>query len=522
MKPKFWTPLFLVLFLAGVSDCTSQNQIPDRRPAVAGQFYPGGKVELDQMLTSLFARAVPRMEDRTVLAIIAPHAGYVFSGEVAASSFNQIDPTKEYDNIFIIGPSHYVGFEGASVYPGGHFLTPLGPVKVNERTAKELLKHKEIFSSRADAQAREHSVEVEIPFLQHIMKKSFTIVPIVIGSDSREVCARVADVLRPYLNPKNLFVISTDFSHYPPYDDAEKVDRSTASAVLSNSPETLLRTLDRNATMGIPDLATSMCGWAGVLTLLDMTHGDAHIRIDTVEYRNSGDSDAGGRGQVVGYWAIAVSTSGGMGSLSVPLGGKPVPEPYVGEQKKDFTLNAEEKKALLKIARAAVVQNVTSGTLPVVDTASLPTALKIPCGAFVTLNEHNELRGCIGRFGAEEPLYRVVQEMAAAASTEDPRFTPVQPSEIEKLSIEISVLTPMRKISSIDEIQLGKHGIYIRKGNRSGTFLPQVATETGWNKEEFLGHCAQEKAGIGWDGWKDADIYVYEALVFSEHDVSPK
>jgi AmmeMemoRadiSam system protein B/AmmeMemoRadiSam system protein A len=522
MKTRFWASLLLLLFLAGVSDCRSQNQFPDRQPAVAGQFYPGDKTELDQMLASLFAQAVPRMEGRNVLAIITPHAGYVFSGGVAASSFNQIDPTKEYENIFIIGPSHYVGFEGASVYPGGHFLTPLGPVKVNEKTAKDLLKQSEIFSSRTDAQAREHSVEVEIPFLQHIMKKSFTIVPIVIGSDSREVCARIADVLRPYLNPNNLFVISTDFSHYPPYDDAERVDRLTASAVLSNSPEKLLRTLNRNATLGIPNLATSMCGWAGVLTLLEMTHGDAHIRIDTVEYRNSGDSEVGGKGQVVGYWAIAVSTPRAMGSLSVPLGGKPVPEPSMGEAKSDFTLTPEEKKELLKIARAAVVQNVTSGTLPIVDTASLPATLKIPCGAFVTLNENNELRGCIGRFGAAEPLYKVVQEMAAAASTEDPRFNPVQPSELDRLSIEISVLSPMRKISSIDEIQLGKHGIYIRKGNRSGTFLPQVATETGWNKEEFLGHCAQDKAGIGWNGWKDAEVYVYEALVFSEHDVSTK
>jgi hypothetical protein len=211
-----------------------------------------------------------------------------------------------------------------------------------------------------------------------------------------------------------------------------------------------------------------------------------------------------------------------MGSVSVPLGGKPVPVPEALEQKKDFTLTQMEKEELLKIARAAVVQQVQSGTLPPVDTASLPTALKIPCGAFVTLNEHHELRGCIGRFGAEEPLYRVVQEMAAAAATEDYRFTPVQKSELEKLSIEISVLTPMRKISSIDEIQLGKHGIYIRKGNRAGTFLPQVATETGWNKEEFLGHCAEEKAGLGWDGWKDAEVYVYEALVFREHDVSSK
>jgi len=168
------------------------------------------------------------------------------------------------------------------------------------------------------------------------------------------------------------------------------------------------------------------------------------------------------------------------------------------------------------------VERVRNGKLPVVDTASLTAAMKTPCGAFVTLNEHDQLRGCIGRFGAQEPLYRVVQEMAAAAATEDYRFPPVQGRELDKLSIEISVLTPMRRISSIDEIQLGKSGIYIKKGDRAGTFLPQVATETGWNKEEFLGHCAEEKAGIGYDGWKDAEIYVYEAVVFSESEFLAK
>jgi AmmeMemoRadiSam system protein A len=129
-----------------------------------------------------------------------------------------------------------------------------------------------------------------------------------------------------------------------------------------------------------------------------------------------------------------------------------------------------------------------------------------------------DLRGCIGRFDATEPLYKVVQQMAIAASTQDSRFPEVTPAEFKEIDIEISVLTPMRKISSIDEFQLGKHGIYMKKGFSSGTFLPQVATETGWTKEEFLGHCAQDKAHIGWNGWKDAELYVYEAYVFGEKE----
>jgi hypothetical protein len=148
--------------------------------------------------------------------------------------------------------------------------------------------------------------------------------------------------------------------------------------------------------------------------------------------------------------------------------------------------------------------------------ASLSAPLKTPCGAFVTLNKNQNLRGCIGRFDAIQPLWKVVQEMAMAAATQDYRFSKVEPNEIDQLKIEISVLTPLKRIQSADEFIMGKQGIYIRKGKASGTFLPQVANQTKWSKEEFLGHCSEDKAGIGWNGWKSAELYTYEALVFGE------
>jgi hypothetical protein len=182
----------------------------------------------------------------------------------------------------------------------------------------------------------------------------------------------------------------------------------------------------------------------------------------------------------------------------------------------EFKLSDKDKKDLLAIARNTVEYYVKNHAKPEEDKKNLSSILKTNCGAFVTLKMHGSLRGCIGRFDASEPLYKVVQDMAIASSTQDYRFSPVESNEIPELEIEISVLTPMRRISSINEIELGKHGIYIRKGYRSGTFLPQVAAETGWTREEFLGHCAQDKAGIGWNGWKDAELFVYEALVFGE------
>jgi len=179
-----------------------------------------------------------------------------------------------------------------------------------------------------------------------------------------------------------------------------------------------------------------------------------------------------------------------------------------------------DKKELLKIVRRTIEQYIRSGKTPAIDTTGFSENMKVKSGVFVTLKEKGDLRGCVGRFISDDPLYKVVQEMAIASSTQDTRFPRVESKEIDELEIEISVLSPMKKIHSIDEIELGKHGIYIKKGYYSGTFLPQVATETGWTKEEFLGHCARDKAGIGWDGWKDAEIYTYEANVFSEKEIN--
>jgi AmmeMemoRadiSam system protein A len=260
--------------------------------------------------------------------------------------------------------------------------------------------------------------------------------------------------------------------------------------------------LKENAVKVIPNLATSLCGWTSVLTLLDMTGNNNGYKYVPVLYMNSGDSRMGDKAQVVGYWSIAVSLQQTTTSST------------------EFNFNMDEKKELLKIARLTIEKYIRENKVPDIDTSHFTPDMMMHAGAFVTLKENGELRGCIGRFTSDEPLYRVIQDMAIASSTQDNRFPPVTSKEIDKLQIEISVLSPMKKINSIDEIVLGRDGIYIKKGYFGGTFLPQVASETGWSKEEFLGHCARDKAGLGWDGWKDADIYTYQASVFSEEEVS--
>ena len=490
-------PALLFIFILSLSTCLSQQNPDDRPPAVAGQFYPRKPEELRQMLISLGASGKAPMGLKSVAAIIVPHAGYVYSGKTAASGYNQINRHKQYENVFVIGPSHRTDLEGASVYTAGNFLTPLGSVEVNREVGEQLIARNKMFSSRRDAHEFEHSVEVQLPFLQQMLEKPFRIVPIVVGARTPAACRTLGEALRPYFNDRNLFVISTDFSHYPSYDDAVRIDHITASALMSNSPDSLLHTMARTERQGVPNLATSLCGWGGVLTFLSMTAPLKDVRFTPVEYSNSGDSPPGDRGQVVGYWAIAVTRQ----SPREPEG---------------FGLSNTERKALLSLARRTIEHYLTTGRMPETAPSALPAALSTPCGAFVTLYEHSSLRGCIGSFETTAPLYSVVREMAVASATQDYRFRPVDSSEIGELRIEISVLTPKRRIASIDEFQLGKHGIYIKKGNRSGTFLPQVAKETGWTKEEFFGHCARDKAGIGWDDWRDAELYVYEALVFGE------
>ena len=491
--------LIPVLLLSLLSCTNGQEKTSDRQPAVAGGFYPADPGQLTGELTRLFAGVDRSRSAEEVLAVIVPHAGYVYSGGVAASGYAKLDPEKTYENIFIIGPSHYVGFEGGAVFTTGNFVTPLGTVVVNRELGRQLTRKEPLFSDRTDAHDREHSVEVQIPFLQHVLKHPFTIVPIVVGSNSPAVCKRLGNALRPYFTAKNLFVISSDFSHYPSSTDAVAVDKLTADAVCSNSPETLLATLKANENKGIPNLETSLCGWSAVLTFLSMSSSE-RVTFSRVLYRNSGDAGIGDKQRVVGYWSIIVTTP----------------------PQHSSSLDEGDKAAILKLARETITSYLSNGTIPSTDPSSFSPSLQEAYGAFVTLNVHGNLRGCIGRFEPVDPLYKTIQSMAVAAATQDPRFVPLRAEELKNIEIEISVLTPLRRIHSIEEFQLGKHGIYMRKGDRSGTFLPQVAKETGWTKEEFLGHCAEEKAGIGWDGWKDAELYVYEAIVFGEKELKGK
>lgn len=499
---RYVSILLLTILIIMTPNCTSDKttaaQTPIVRPATqADRFYVGDSLTLAHEVDSLFDNHADMMPRKNLAAVIVPHAGYYFSGNVAAAAFKTIDPEKKYKRIFLLGPSHYEWVDGASVNVGvDYYSTPLGNVRVDCETADSLLKADSVFKYKARAHDREHCIEVQLPFLQRRMKEVPPIVPIIISTNNYTKLQRIAEVLKPYFNDDNLFVISSDFSHYPSYKDAYKADGITGKAVESGDVEQFIAVIESNARSGMRNLDTSACGEFAIITLMLML--DRQYDIQHLLYQNSGDIDPTGRDRVVGYHAFAICRNENVAS-----------DESTDEAR--FILTKDEKKKLKEIAKESIVAALDSTTYT--PTGLTPT-LRRKCGAFVSLHKHGQLRGCIGHFGEDVPLYEIVSEMAQAAAFEDPRFNPVRREELKALDIEISVLTPMRRIYSLDEFKLHKHGIYIKKGYRSGTFLPQVADEVDWTKEEFVGHCSRDKAGIGWDGWRDAELYVYEAIVF--------
>lgn len=482
----------------------SQSKSSDRQPYAAGRFYSADKETLTNDITKLFESCVKTTSHPSVRAIICPHAGYVFSGKVAASAFSVIDRNTAYKNVFVIGSSHVMAFEGASVYNTGDFITPLGKLTVNKEIANGLKKEK-LFDFPVNAHLQEHSLEVQMPFIQYYFKNTPQIVPIIIATNNVEKIKKIAEILKPWFTSENLFIISSDFSHYPSYKTANEVDKNTADAIVSGDPEKFLNTLKKNSYTDNTGLVTSMCGWTSGLLLLYMAEGNSDLEFKSMDYCNSGDSKYGNKEEVVGYNAIA---------LTEKNSGTQVIKNLSDEVK----FSDKEKEQLVSLARDNIRSMLYDKKRTSVNIEKLPEVFNKPYGAFVTLKINGSLRGCIGRFISSDPLYEVVLESSKSSAFEDPRFSPLTKEELPKTDIEITVLGPLKKISNINEIVLGRHGIYIKKDYRSGTMLPQVAIENNWTVEQFLGYTSRDKAGIGWDGWKNADIYIYEGIVIEEKE----
>ena len=454
----------------------------------AGLFYPGKKNDLSSLINRLFVSVkVPHLK-RKILGVISPHAGYIFSAGVAAYSY-KILKDKKIETAIIMGPSHHYYFKGVAIWDKGEFRVPLGNLKIDEEISRKL-EELEFVKNKKEYFFKEHSIEVQLPFLIKSIN-NIKIVPLIFGENTYQNLEKLAEKLKEIAKIKNIIVIvSTDLSHYHPYLEAKRIDAQTIKYIKEKDTNALWvdYKLGKMRACGIHPLITF---------LLYVKKAGGEIRI--LKYANSGDT-AGDRNRVVGYLsAVAYKKE---------------------EEAMSYSLSEEEKKVLLKIARHTLESYLKEGKTPEFKVES--ERLKEKRGVFVTLKKNGELRGCIGRIVADTPLYLAVSKMAIEAAVGDPRFRPVSFSELKDIEIEISVLSPFEKVKNLDEIVVGRDGLMIQRGFYSGLLLPQVPTEYGWDKKTYLEHLCL-KAGLPPTAYKDKDVIIYKfsALVFSEKEASP-
>ena len=499
---EMWIILLILCLLNMMAPFSFSQNI--KEPNVSGQFYSADPKKLSDHIDLLFKTASISPSEKTVEILISPHAGYVYSGPVAAYGFKAVSQ-KNFKTIVILAPSHFYGFEGISIWKQGGFKTPLGTIAVDEEFTNKLMSMNERFTFDPNAFEQEHSLEVQLPFLQKIYK-DFKIVPIIMGQPDFKLCQDLATSLNRLIGDHQdiLVLVSTDMSHYHDDSFARKMDLSTLETIKTLDAEHFWKQC-RVRKM-------EMCGYIPVTTAILLAKERNLSDVQILKYANSGDA-TGDLDRVVGYTSIIISPGS--------------PFPQEAQQKKEInvreeipSLNHSQKKRLLDIAKQTIHEYVKTGKILEFNESD-PRLLETE-GAFVTIHRNHKLRGCIGNVIVHEPLYITVRNVAISAATEDPRFPKVTQEELIDISIEISVLSKPKKVANPQEVEVGKHGVIIRQGrDRAGLFLPQVATEWNWDREQFLSNLCSHKLGLSADCWKDSNsqIEVFTAEVFSEKDL---
>lgn len=510
MSKKYFYLIIVMTLLSitGNIQCSgNDSNVKIRKAAFAGQFYPADSSKLSKAIEYFLKDAVTDNTGKPI-ALIAPHAGYIYAGQIIADSYNQAKNYK-YDLIVILGTNHTTAdFNKISIYPGNGFETPLGISKIDTQTAEALIKLDDDCVFYEPVHVQEHSVEVQLPFIQYLFP-DVKILPVVIGTPDYEMCVKFGKVLARLIKDKNaLIVASSDLSHYPSYDDANQVDKSTLEAAASLDFKKFETVAEQQPTTGIPNLATSACGEGPIIAAMAASKELGADCGTIISYANSGNSLVGNRQKVVGYGSVIYSINDHPEKRDIFSSSSP--------EDKSFELNNLDKKLLLAFARKTIKQYLESETVPLARGFSQNAEKNI--GAFVTLRKHNDLRGCIGYMREDLPLCEVVGSMALQSAFNDQRFSPLSEEELPQLEIEISALTPYKTIKSEAEIFLGRDGVVIKKGGKQAVFLPQVATEMGWNKEELLDNLCK-KAGLQAGDWKqDAQLSTFQAEVFDESE----
>ncbi len=457
-----------------------------RAPEVAGTFYPADPVILRDSINRMLMSAAKFRPDitRPIVGMIAPHAGYEYSGSVAARGYSALLGRK-YKTVVILGPSHRAIYDGFALYPATKWQTPLGISPVDTALGRLLLATVPTLKINASAFVKEHSLEDQLPFIQSVFGFETKILPIAIRNVTLDNITNLAHALSTAIANSGdsiLIIASSDMSHYKHSSETRHRDSTAAVSIARLDIDRLANDLDSGR--------CELCGYAGVMTLMLIAERQA-LRPYFIYYRNSGEVTPD-TNRCVGYGAFAFLKAP---SLTV--------------------LSHDQQQQMLSYTRSAIESLVKTGKH--VEVTIHDSAFLEPRGAFVTLNKRHILRGCIGYVQAALPMAQSVLNAAEAVCTMDTRFPKLTAEELNEIEIEVSVLEPLTRVRSLDDIVLGTHGLLLRMDGKEGVFLPQVPAQFGWTKEQFLEQLG-EKAGLSKDTWKKPGVklYTFTAQVFAE------
>lgn len=466
-------------------------------------WYPGDAETLNKHIEGFFKKADVKSKDN-VIALILPHAGYRYSGRTAVDALKTAG--KKYKRIVVIGPSHRVHMEEVLSVPRvTHYETPLGEIPLDVEFINELLKYS-MFQNIPRTHKYEHSVQIELPLLQHI-QQDFRLVPIVAGQCSLETISRAGTILRSLVDEETLVIASSDFVHY---------GRNYNYVPFTENVPEQIKKLDMGAYEHIAGLdskgfleykqktGATICGYIPVAILLSML--DDGVKAELTKYTTSGEL-TGDFSSSVSYLSVTFCGTWGNYSKVEPRTNNPA-------------LTGEDKKQLLTLARKSIVHFLQNRQLPDASElgVTISDAMRVPRAAFVTFKKNSHLRGCIGDIFPRQPLYKSVITNAINAGVNDRRFLPVTKEECSDITIEISALTVPGPVASPDEIRIGIDGVVLNKDGRSAVFLPQVAPQEGWDVNQTLTRLSL-KAGLPADAWKkDASFLTFQAVVFGEEE----
>ncbi|MBT3426804.1 MAG: AmmeMemoRadiSam system protein B [Gammaproteobacteria bacterium] len=432
-----------------------------RQTAVAGQFYPGEALELGQLVDQLLAAEKTAGDCPKV--IIAPHAGYIYSGSTAAKAYARVaNGRNRISRVVVLGPAHRIGFRGMALSDAGVFATPLGEISIDE-VATEQIRALPSVVRLASAHAQEHSLEVQLPFLQRCLDH-FTLVPIVVGECSADDAARVIEAL--WGGPETLIVLSTDLSHFLDYERAQQKDANTSRQILACSNQLS---------------ADQACG-ANPLNGLLQVLSSKNLPISQLQVVNSGDT-AGDKNRVVGYGAFVVN------------------EPS------QVLLGIAERQQLLFLARNAILGQLTQPGNFEIKLDQYDPSLRRHLASFVTLKINGRLRGCIGSLAAHRDLVIDVAHNAIAAALQDRRFKPLTLEEYRQIDLHLSVLSPPYEVDVksreelVARLRPGMDGLILQQEALQATYLPSVWDQIP-DPEQFVGEL-RVKAGLPRTGWSE-------------------